>query len=145
MRKTLLVVILMATAACGPYHFPGPGNETGTVSGQVISFGCGGPVQPADRPCLAKPMSDCPAQPSNGQCASRPIPGLGLIFTDGNTSFIAKTDSAGAYSIKLPVGTWKVSTTSIVRIVSGPQTLDVTVGAAIVANYVVDTGIRAAA
>ena len=145
MGKTLLVVILVATAACAAYHFPGPGDETGTVSGQVISFGCGGPVQPADRPCLAKPTSDCPAQPSSGQCANRPIPGLGLTFTDGNTSFTAKTDSAGAYSIVLPVGTWQVSTRSFERIISGPQTLDVTAGATIVANYVVDNGIRAAA
>jgi hypothetical protein len=138
-------VILVATAACGAYHFPGPGSETGTVSGHVISFGCGGPVQPADRPCLAQPMSDCPAQPPNGQCGKRPIPGLGLVFTKGNTSFTAKTDSAGAYSIELPVGTWKVSTTSFVRIISGPQALDVTAGAAIVADYTVDNGMRAAA
>ncbi len=145
MRKTLLVVILVATTACGAYHFPGPGNETGTVSGQVISFGCGGPVQPADRPCLAKPTSDCPAEPSNGQCGKLPIPGLALVFTDGDTSFIAKTDSGGAYSIELPVGRWKVSTANLGRIISGPPTVEVTAGASLVANYVVDTGIRAAA
>ena len=74
-----------------------------------------------------------------------PIPGLALVFTDGNTSFIAKTDPDGAYSIELPAGTWKVSTPSFVRLISGPQTLVVSDGAAIVADYVVDSGIRAAA
>jgi hypothetical protein len=73
------------------------------------------------------------------------VVGLGLIFTQGNTSFVAKTDSAGAYSINLPVGTWTVTTASIARIISGPQTLEVKAGSSIVADFIVDTGIRAAA
>jgi hypothetical protein len=71
--------------------------------------------------------------------------GLGLVFTKGNTSFVAKTDSAGAYSINLPVGTWSVTTATIARIISGPQTLEVTAGTSVVADFIVDTGIRAAA
>jgi hypothetical protein len=71
--------------------------------------------------------------------------GLGLVFTKGNTSFVAKTDSDGAYSINLPIGTWSVTPASIARIISGPQTLEVKAGESIVADFIVDTGIRAAA
>jgi len=73
------------------------------------------------------------------------MPGVGLVFTNGDTTREVKTDSTGHYSIELQAGTWTVSTLSFGRIVSGPGTLAVTDGANIVANYVVDTGIRAAA
>lgn len=138
-------MILLASAACGAYHFPGPANGTGTVGGHVISVGCGGPVQPADQACFAKPESRCLPQPQNSICGGQPIPGLELVFSNGSSSLITKTDSDGAYSIELPVGTWKVTTASFVRLISGPQTLVVSDGAAIVADYVVDSGIRAAA
>jgi hypothetical protein len=147
MRITLLVGLLIATAACGAYRFPG--NETGTVHGQVVAIGCGGPIQPDAAMCAAQPMPACPPnlrQPADQICGGAwPAPGFELTFTKGNASFIAKTGSAGAYSIQLPVGTWSVSTLNIARIVSGPQTLEVTAGASIVADYTVDTGIRAAA
>ena len=71
--------------------------------------------------------------------------GLGLVFTKGNTSFLAKTDSDGVYSINLPVGTWSVAAATIGRIISGPQTLEVKAGTSVEADYTVDTGIRAAA
>jgi len=63
----------------------------------------------------------------------------------GNTSFVAKTDSAGDYSISLPVGTWSVTAAAIARILSGPQTLEVKSGTSIVADFIIDTGMRAAA
>jgi hypothetical protein len=72
------------------------------------------------------------------------MPGLELVFTSGGASLTAKTDSGGDYSIELPSGTWTVGTTSYVRIITGPRTLSVRAGASIVADYVVDTGIRAA-
>jgi hypothetical protein len=71
------------------------------------------------------------------------MPGLQLVFTSGETSRIAATDSSGHYSIELDSGTWQVGTKSIARIISGPVALVVTAGASIVADYVVDTGIRA--
>jgi hypothetical protein len=145
MKIALLVVILLASAACGAYRFPGPASGTGTVSGHVTSLGCGGPVQQGDQACFAKPGSRCLPQPQNVPCGGQPIPGLELVFSNGSSSLITKTDSDGAYSIELPAGTWKVSTPSFARLISGPQTLVVSDGAAIVADYVVDSGIRAAA
>jgi hypothetical protein len=147
MGKTLLLVVLVATAACGAYRFPGSGSGTGTVHGQVTTVGCGGPgpVQPAAGACPANPASDCLPQPPNRLCAEWPIPGIELVFANGNTTLRTKTDSAGAYSIELPVGTWKVSTANFVRLISGPQNLVVSAGASIVADYIVDIGIRAAA
>lgn len=74
-----------------------------------------------------------------------PVPGFELNFTNGGISRIAKTDSSGGYSIDLPVGSWKVSAASFGRITDGPQTVDVSVGTSIEADYVIDPGIRAAA
>gem|GEM_PF-1261092 len=145
MRNALLVVLLVATAACGAWRFPGPGGGTGTVSGQVIAYPCG-PVQPANQKCVPYPAGDCmPQNPYTTSCGGWPMPGVGLVFTNGDTTREVKTDSTGHYSIELQAGTWTVSTLSFGRIVSGPGTLAVTDGANIVANYVVDTGIRAAA
>jgi hypothetical protein len=73
------------------------------------------------------------------------VSGIELVFTNGSSTRITKTDSAGAYSIEVPAGTWRVSTASFARIISGPQTLVVSAGASIVADYRVDIGIRAAA
>jgi hypothetical protein len=73
------------------------------------------------------------------------MPGLALTFTDGSNSVSAKTGSEGSYSIDLAAGTWSVRAAGFGRIISGPMTVVVTDGAKIVANYVVDTGIRAAA
>jgi hypothetical protein len=137
MRIALLAGLLIATAACGNYRYPAPVNETGTVHGQVTSSSCVGP-------CPAN-IALCPPQPASPGCGQRPMVGLGLIFTKGNISFVAKTDSAGAYSINLPVGTWSVTAATTARIISGPQTLEVKAGTSIVADFIVDTGIRAAA
>lgn len=136
MRIALVVGLVIATAACGNYRYPGPVNETGTVHGQVTTSSCAGP-------CPA--VLVCPPQPASPACGQRPMIGLGIVFTKGNTSFVAKTDSDGAYSINLPIGTWSVTPASIARIISGPQTLEVKAGESIVADFIVDTGIRAAA
>ena len=39
MRIAILVGLLIGTAACGAYHFPGSGSDTGTVQGQVLALG----------------------------------------------------------------------------------------------------------
>jgi hypothetical protein len=80
-----------------------------------------------------------------GACAEWPIGGLDLVFSNGTTTLLTKTNTAGAYSIELPAGTWKVTTAPFVRIIDGPQTLVVSAGASVTANYIVDSGIRAAA
>jgi hypothetical protein len=150
MRNALLAVMMVATAACGAYHFPGPGGGTGTVSGQVTTNMCW-PVQTPIRACPypgAEPAIGCPAKDPNGvggACGQRPIPAIQLFFSNGSTTFATKTDPNGFYSIDLPAGTWSVGTRNIMRIISGPQTLVVRPGDTIVADYLVDTGIRTTA
>jgi hypothetical protein len=143
MRIALLVGLLIASAACEGYQFPGPETGTGTVHGHVIASGCGGPVQPDAHMCPACPPSIDPAQVTCG--GEWPIGGFELNFTNGGTSRIAKTDSTGAYSIDLPVGTWQVGAANYGRIVDGPLTVAVSVGVSVEADYTVDTGMRAAA
>src|SRR3979409_1636133 len=99
MKTALLVVIVLATASCGAYRFPGTGNGSGTVSGQVIATPCG-PVGPAAQPCLPEPAPDRMQNgPGGPPCGARPIAGLGLLFASGSTSRIAKTELGGNYSI----------------------------------------------
>ena len=153
MRKTLLaaipVAILVATAACGTYHFPGqPPGGTGIVSGQVMmSYGCG-LVGPGAKMCVPAPAPQQDAQPVcepgvpiKNTCGVTPVPGLELDFTNGTTTSIATTDSTGSYSIELATGTWTVSTKNLIRIISGPTTVTITAGGNIIANYFVQSGI----
>jgi hypothetical protein len=145
MRKLLVVAILVAASACGAYHFPGPGSGTGTVSGQVTVYPCG-PVEPAAQACMPGPAPDClPKTPNDSSCRQWPIPGIALTFMNGDVSLSAKTGSNGFYTVDLPAGTWKVSAAGYMRVLSGPNPLVVEAGAYITANYVIDTGIRAAA
>ncbi len=125
MKAFLIVLLVMATAACGAYRVPGPGaGGSGSVSGQVTVVPCG-PVEPAAQPCVGRPVS-----------------GLEIDFSGDGTTVAAQTDPQGYYSVQLPAGTWKVSFKSYMRIVSGPPTVAVAAGSSVVANYVVDSGIR---
>lgn len=143
MRNALVALVLLATAACGAYHFPGSGGGTGTVTGHVVATSCS-PYEPVAQDCLPAPTSGClPNQPNGTDCGSIPLVGLALVFTNGGTSRIASTDSTGHYSIELAAGTWHVGSKSIARIISGPTTLVVAAGSSITADYVVDRGIRA--
>ena len=146
MRIAILVGLLIGTAACGAYHFPGSGSDTGTVQGQVLALGCGGPVQADGVPCIETPISGCPPQPAGSQvCGERPLTGFELVFTAGTSRMVTTTDSAGTYSIELPSGPWNVSGAKFGRIVEGPQPVVVVASESTTADYVVDTGIRAAA
>ena len=121
----MLAGVLLLTAACGAYQFPGGSSGgTGTVTGGVVVYPCR-PVESVDNPC-----------------AGKPIPGLEIDFASGNTAIAAVTDSTGHYAIDLDAGTWKVRMKSYMRIVSGPLSLTVTAGSTLIANYVVDSGIR---
>jgi len=126
MRALLLLLLAVLTVACGAYRFPGETTSgSGTVSGHVTAVPCS-PVQAANLP----------------PCAGRPAAGLEIDFTGNGTAVGTRTDSRGAYSVELPVGTWNVSFKSYMRIISGPPTVRVQAGSSVVADYVVDSGIR---
>jgi hypothetical protein len=126
-RALLISLLVVATAACGAYRFPGettPGGGTGTVSGQVTAA-----------PCY-------PVQPANPVNCARPVGGLEIDFSGNRTTVGTTTDPKGFYSVALAAGSWKVSLKSYMRIISGPPVVTVTAGSNVVANYVVDSGIR---
>jgi hypothetical protein len=126
MRAVLLSLLVVLTVACGAYRFPGQTpSGTGTVSGHVTAVPCS-PVEAANLP----------------PCAGRPAAGLEIDFTGNGTAVGTRTDSSGAYSVELPAGTWKVSFKGYMRIISGPPAVKVQGGSSVVANYVVDSGIR---
>jgi Carboxypeptidase regulatory-like domain len=131
MRNLLLAGIVLIAAACGGYAFPGasPSPQTGTVTGRVLSVPCS-PIEPA--------TSDTP-------CAGRPVAGATLVFTSGGTSRNAVTNSDGTYEIQLPAGTWNVAFKSFMRVITGPKTVNVKAGTSVVADFVLDSGIRAPA
>ena len=115
-------------AACGSYHFPG-GSTTGsgTVTGQVLAVPCA-PVERVDSPC-----------------AGRPVSGLAIIFTSDATGEqkTATTDTSGNYALELAAGSWSVSFKGgIMRVISGPKSITVEAGKTVVANYLMDSGIR---
>jgi hypothetical protein len=121
--------VVVIAAACGGYVFPGasPSPQTGTVAGKVVAVPCS-PIEPA--------VGDSP-------CAGRPVAGATLIFSSGGTSHSAVTGSDGTYQIQLPAGTWSVSFKSFMREISGPKTVNVQAGSSVVADFVLDSGIRA--
>ena len=121
--------LLLLTAACGAYAFPGgasPTAQTGTVGGKVVSVPCA-PVELAGSPC-----------------PGRPVAGLEIDFVCGQSSDVtkAKTDASGDYSVRLNPGTCAVKFQTYMRRISGPLQITVHAGDQIVANYVFDNGIR---
>jgi hypothetical protein len=131
MRNGLLAALVFLVAACGAYQFPGgPSAGTGTVTGLVTVVPCG-PVEPP--------------QPDFAPCKMRPSVGLEIDFaSDGGTVSATKTGSDGRYTISLAAGTYKVSVKNYMRVISGPPTVTVKAGATVVADYVLDSGIRTA-
>jgi hypothetical protein len=69
--------------------------------------------------------------------------GLQLVFTSGSSTASTAVDSSGKYSIDLAAGTWKVAVKGIARIIRGPAMVTVPAGGSVVADYQVDSGIRA--
>ena len=134
MKRGLVIVLLVVVgAACGAYRFPGgPAAGSGVVTGLVQVVPCGpvGPVEPATGRDNILP------------CKSKPAQGLEIGFTGDGRTETARTDSTGHYSIELEAGTYKVSVKGYMRIISGPNPLTVRAGESIVADYVVDSGIR---
>jgi hypothetical protein len=171
MRNVLLAALVLMTAACGAYRFPGgasPGD--GTVSGTVVAFPCFPVAQPATQaippcvsPCLpvAQPadqaLPKCTPPPVGGgvavtclpvqsagvaQCAGRPVPGVEIDFTSAGETAKAVTDSTGHFTATLAAGTWTVHLVTTLHIVSGPQEVTVVSGATQTATYILDSGIR---
>jgi hypothetical protein len=130
MRILVVAVLLVAGSACGAYQFPGGGGSPspaiGTVTGRVLAFPCA-PIEPAD-----------------GSCAGRPVPKLELDYVSGGEiAARAVTDSGGYYSVALEPGSYEVKPATYVRVIKGPLTLTVAAASSQVADYIVDSGIRA--
>lgn len=134
MRNALLGALIVAltvalTAACGAYTFSGgqssPTPDSGTVSGSVLAVPC------------------APVERVNSPCAGRPVPGAELDYVVG-TKVAGRTitDTQGNYSIRLAPGSYTVMFKNVLRVVSGPTKVSVAAGSNIVANYLLDSGIR---
>jgi hypothetical protein len=129
MRKAILAAALLVTAGCGAYQFPGgsesPTPAMGTVSGRVIAVPC------------------APVEQPGKTCTGRPVPNLELDYIDGRGGASRTvTDAQGNYSINLKPASYAVKISSYMRVISGPLKLQVDAGSSIVANYVLDSGIR---
>jgi len=126
----LAAALVLYCAACGAYQFPGgstsPSPTTGAVTGRVLAVPCT-PVELAGSPC-----------------AGRPVPNLELDYVVG-TSIVnrAVTDSNGRYSVDLEPESYRVRMKTYMRVLNGPLTLSIAPGSATVADYTVDSGIRA--
>jgi hypothetical protein len=127
MRWVVLGALILLSAACGAYSFPAsqsPSPDTGTVTGRVVAVPC------------------APVEKAGEQCAGRPVASLTILFSNGKVSVAAVTDSNGGYTVRLAPGTWKVAMKNYMRIISGPTTIALSAGSTVVANYVLDSGIR---
>jgi len=132
MRTLILVALLLATAACGAYQFPGgnpsPSPESGTVSGRVLAVPC------------------APVEQAGTTCAGRPVPKLEVDYIrDGAVMADTVTDSSGSYLVSFAPGTYQVKLKTYMRVISGPLTIAVAPRSSQVANYLLDSGIRAPA
>lgn len=133
MRAALVLLLVVATAACGAYRFPGEnGAGNGTVSGQVTAVPC----------VVIQPVPPAGPKPAMQPCTARPVPGIEIDFSGNGTTVSTRTDPKGFYAVELSAGTWKVSFNGYMRILSGPRTVTVSEGARVIANYLVDSGIR---
>ena len=126
----LLPLLPLLAAACGAYSFPGsptPTPSLGSVSGRVLAFPC------------------APVEPAGTKCGGRPVAGLRITYQDRGATVSTITDSGGNYAVQLAPGAWNVRFATYMRIISGPTTVTVSAGSAVVADYLIDSGIRAPA
>jgi hypothetical protein len=125
-KPVLIALLMVATAACGAYQFPSGGSSgIGNVSGLVVAVPCS-PVEPVnERPC-----------------AGRPVAGLEIEFASNGTTVSTLTGPKGSYTVDLASGTWKVTLKTYMRIISGPPSVTVMSGSRVVADYILDSGLR---
>jgi hypothetical protein len=129
MRQALLGALCLLTAGCGAYAFPGGGSsptpDTGMVSGRVLAVPCS------------------PVEKVNSPCAGRPVAALELDYLVGTkVEGRTVTDASGNYSIRLAPGSYTVRFKNVMRVISGPTKVTVAAGSSVVANYLLDSGIR---
>ena len=127
MRPLLLATLLLVTAGCGAYQFPGgtPAPGEAHVSGTVRSVPC------------------APVEQAGSTCAGKPVPGLKIEYVQGSTTVgRTVTDANGAYAIDLPPGNYAVKLNTYMRVVSGPTRLALGADTHKVADYVLDNGMR---
>lgn len=129
MRGLVVAALLLLTSACGAYQFPGAGSSPtsadGSVSGRVLAVPC------------------APVEKLGSPCAGRPVPKLEIDYVaSGSVAAKAVTDDGGSYSASLPPGSYEVKLKTYMRVINGPLTLTVSPGSNLVANYLVDSGIR---
>ena len=130
MRALLVAALLVVAAGCGAYQFPGGGSTpspaAATVSGRVLAVPC------------------APVEKLGSPCPGRPVPKVEIDYVSGGSvTGSAVTDSNGYYSVKLPAGSYQVKLKTYMRVISGPLTLALASGSSMVANYILDSGIRA--
>lgn len=129
MRSVLLATLVLIACACGAYQFPGevpsPTPATAIVSGRVVAVPC------------------APVEQLGSPCAGRPVPNLELDYLSGTVAVSRTvTDSTGRYAVALDPGTYTVRMRTYMRVISGPTRITVAAGSNVVANYVLDSGIR---
>ncbi|HEX9363953.1 MAG TPA: hypothetical protein VGA47_09245 [Candidatus Dormibacteraeota bacterium] len=127
MKAMLLPALLLVSAACGAYQFPGdtppPGNAR--VTGTVRSVPC------------------APTEPADAKCSGRPVPSLEIDYLQGSSTVgRTVTEVNGAYVIDLPAGEYTVKVNTYMRIISGPTRLILGPDTSTVADYLLDNGIR---
>jgi hypothetical protein len=127
MRRILLVGLLLVTAGCGAYQFPGDNPAPGDahVSGTVRSVPC------------------APVEQAGSTCTGRPVPGLEIDYLQGSTTVRRTlTDANGAYVVDLPAGDYAVKLNTYMRIVSGQTKLTLGPETRSKVDYTLDNGIR---
>jgi len=128
MKAAWLAGLLLVTAACGAYQFPGdsPSPSSARVSGKVLSVPCS-PVEQADN-----------------TCSGRPVPNLEIDYFVGSKAVAkTKTNDQGVYVVDLAPGSYNVALNTYMRVISGPTKLSLAAGASAHADYLLDNGIRA--
>lgn len=125
----LAAALALATAACGAYSFPSgeasPTPSVGSVAGRVLAVPC------------------APVEQAGSSCAGRPVPNLELDYLMGTAvAAHAVTRADGSYAVALSPGSYSVRMKTYMRVISGPLQLTVAAGSNIIANYIVDSGIR---
>jgi hypothetical protein len=104
---------------------PGPSPGGGNVSGRVLAVPC------------------APVEKAGTTCAGRPVAKLELDYVKGDAVAASTvTDSGGSYVVSLAAGTYAVRLKTYMRVISGPLTLTLGPGSSLVANYLLDSGIR---
>lgn len=122
-----LVGAVVSLGACAGYSFPGGSSAgTGTITGQVLAVPC------------------APVEKIGSPCQGRPVANSDMVFTStaSHEAVTTRTDSTGNYSVQLAAGAWDVSFKGVMRLISGPKSVNVQAGKTVFANYVVDSGIR---